>query len=503
MNINNHLRLFLILFGATYSCIVNSYTSDKEGGILDYSCQLLTEKQLNAVSSSQIHFRQLENGLKVYILENHQLPIFTLRLVFNVGAGDEQPGEGGYAHLFEHMMFKGSKNVPDGGHFEAIRAIGGQLNASTDYDKTDYWTEAASIFLDRVLWLEAERLQSLMINETNLENQRQAVLEEKLLRIDNVPYFKTASEFMVSAWQGTDYDHLIIGTEKELNKATVQRVQNFFDRYYQPDNAVLVLVGDVDVESSINKIQSYFNFSNNSMKSIINVNSTGRAVHIPEHETKTSSSSLSGKSESHFDPLAPFPLYALGWHTPGKHNSDYFAVELLADILLNHDASRIKRQLKEEQELVFETIGFPLTFEQAGITAMGMVPHSYANFSQIQAVVKNEIEQIHRKGVSQEELCSAKKHRQLIILQKMSNNREMTQLIGDGVLFFNNPMQMIADLRAYQDVDNSKIQQVARQYFTDDWLALEIVPGPGMRFVKWLMEILPQSVSKRIELQYF
>ena len=449
---------------------------------------------------SNIYHHQLKNGLKVYIFENHQLPIFALRMVFDVGASDEQPGESGYAHLFEHMMFKGSKNVPDGGHFAAISKIGGQVNASTDYDRTDYWTEAPVNFLDRVLWLEAERLQYLKINEFNLENQRQAVLEEKLLRIDNVPYYKTASEFMISAWQGTDYDHLIIGTEEEIKNASVQQVQIFFDRYYRPENAILVLVGDVEPEAVIKKIKYYFS---NLKKNSAGLNDVHPQVPEQEHiQLSSGTINLSGKSESHFDPLAPFPLYALGWHTPGKRNLDFYAVELLADILLNHDASRLKQQLKDEQTLVFETIGFPLTFEQAGITAMGMVPHSYADFSQIQAVVRNELEQIRNKGVSEDELCSAKKHRQLMILKKMSNNRQMAELIGDGVLFFNNPEQAILDLNAYQSVDNSQIMAVAQQYFNDDWLALEIVPGPGMRFVKWLMEILPQSFSKTIEQQF-
>lgn len=475
----------------------------------DFSnCGLLTAAQIKKLNKSKIYHRQLKNGLRLYILENHQLPVFALRMVFDIGAADELPGESGYAHLFEHMMFKGSKNVPDGGHFAAVRQIGGQVNAATDYDRTDYWTEAPINFLDRVLWLEAERLQNLIINETNLENQRQAVLEEKLLRIDNVPYFKTASEFMISAWQGTDYDHLIIGTEKEIKNATVRQVQRFFNQYYQPENAILVLVGDIRPEVAISKIEFYFsNIKNRTDAAAQSYARDKSQVLIQEGTNKNTSilsgfSKKSGKSESHFDPLAPFPLYALGWHTPGKKNSDFYAVELLADILLNHDASRLKRQLKDEQELIFASIGFPLTFEQAGITAMGMVPHSYASFSQIQAVVRNEIEQVRRNGVSAAELCSAKKHRQLMILQKMSNNRQMSELIGDGVLFFNNPEQAISALNAYQAVDNRQIKQVARQYFNEDWLALEIVPGPGIRFVKWLMEILPRSFSKTIEQQF-
>ncbi|NOQ78459.1 MAG: hypothetical protein GQ546_03565 [Gammaproteobacteria bacterium] len=469
---------------------INVYAINYEPADDLSSCHLLSSSQLKKLSADRIDSYQLENGLKIYIMENHQLPIFSLRLVFDVGAANELPGESGYAHFFEHMMFKGSTNVPDGEHFSSIKHTGGNVNASTDYDKTVYWTEAPVDSLDKVLWLEAERLQNLAITEVNLDNQRQAILEEKLLRIDNVPYFKVASEFMISAWQGTEYDHLIIGNETDIKNATVKKVKRFFDHYYQPDNAILVLVGDIDAEIAMKKIKFYFSDINNKFAAQTNQPLVKKALN------------LKGKSESHFDPLAPFHLYALGWHTVGMKNTDFYAVELLADILLNHDASRFKQALKEEQELVFEIIGFPLTFEQAGITAMGMVPHSYADFSQIKAVIKKELERLRLDGVSEMELCSAQKYRQMKIIKKMSNNREMAELIADGALFFNDPQYAITALNAYQRVDNQQIKAAAQKYFHENWLALKIEPGPGVRFVKWLMEILPQSLSKTLEEQF-
>jgi len=482
---------FLLSFITLFLFSINGHAKAQDKLINLSSCDLLSSHQIKKLSAVRIEHQQLQNGLKVYILENHQLPVFSLQLVFDVGAGDELPGESGYAHLFEHMMFKGSTQVPDGDHFSAIKHTGGNVNAATDYDKTAYWTEAPATSLDMVLWLEAERLQNLAITESNLDNQRQAVLEEKLLRIDNVPYFKTASEFMISAWQGTDYNHLVIGNETSINNVTVKKVKRFFDQYYQPDNAILVLVGDIDPAMALKKIKFYFSAIKN------------KSITAPELKAVNKVNIFRGKSESHYDPLAPFPLYALGWHTAGMKNSDFYAVELLADILLNHDASRFKQRLKDEYELVFEIIGFPLTFEQAGITAMGMVPHSYADFDQIKTEVKNELKQVHLHGVSNMELCSAKKYRQMKIIKKMANNRQMAEMIADGVLFFNDPLYAITALNAYQNVDNQQIKAVAQQYFHDDWLALEIEPGPGVRFVKWIMEVLPQGLSKSLEQLFF
>ncbi len=494
MNKRFNFDFILVLFIALQLLFSDVY--GKSIPLLDNSanCQLLNVKKIQELQGRKIYQHQLQNGLRIYVLENHHLPVFALRLVFDVGAGHESDGESGYAHLFEHMMFKGSKNVPDGDHFAAIKSIGGNVNASTDYDRTDYWTEAPGEFLDRVLWLEAERLKHLAITQANLDNQRQAVLEEKLLRIDNVPYYKTASEFMVSAWQGTPYDHLIIGTEEEIKSATVDKVDSFFKRYYRPDNAILTLVGDIDPEIAIEKIAYYF--------SDIGQTHPVKMKAVSARSGTMKTGVFEGRSETKFDPLAPFHLYALGWHTVGKNNSDFYAVELLADILLNHDSSRIKKQLKDELELVFETIGFPLTFEKAGITAMGMVPHSYADFAQIKSVIRKELDRIRLEGVTEAELCSAKKHRQLLILKKMSNNRQLAELIGDGALFFDDPWHAISALNTYKQVDNNEIMLVANKYFHDDWLALEITPGPGVRLLKWLMEILPQSFSKTVERQF-
>jgi len=484
-------RVFLLLM-----LISDCFAQTAVQKVLLQRCILPDKALKNRLISHKIHTYRLHNGLRVYLLENHRLPIFALRLVVKVGAADELNRQQGYAHLFEHMMFKGSKNIADGEHFSLIKQIGGNLNASTDYDKTEYWTEASVDYLDNVLWLEAERFSNLTFSNANLDNQRQAVLEEKLLRIDNVPYFKVASDFMISAWQGTAYDHLIIGSEQSLQHAAVSDVRSFFKQYYRPDNTVLVLVGDIVPGSTIKKIKKYFENNWIADKPKDNI------VCKSSLTGSRGSRSLSGRSETRHDPLAPFPLYILGWHTAGKQNPDYFAVDILADILFKGESSRLKRRLKEQDELVIELLGMPLTFEQAGISASAFVPHSYTSFEQIKSVVRDELQRVQKQGVSSSELCSAIKNRQLKILKSMSDNRKMAQLIGDGALFNNDPYYVLHAFSAYQQVDNRQIKKVAGQYFHEDWLALEITPGPGVRLIKWLMEVLPVSVSKNLERQF-
>jgi predicted Zn-dependent peptidase len=484
MTVSVKVIIFLIL--AVFLTKASAFKPDMS------QCRLLTKQQIQQLMALRpIHDFQMENGLRVYLMQNHEAPLFTLRLLVDVGAADENEQQQGYAHLFEHMMFKGSKHVPDKAHFAVIKTVGGQLNAMTDYDKTAYWTEAPLQHLDRALWLEAERLKYLSINSATLENQKQAVLEEKLLTLDNVPYFKTVSEFMLEAWQGTPYDHLVIGTEQSISDATVEQVEEFFRQYYHPANMIMTLVGDFDALEAKTRIEHYFSHPDWTLQE-------KPALSAKKHQNKLL---RSARMDTRTDILAPFPLYAIGWHTVGIHDSDYYAVELLSDILLNHEASRFKRLLKSEQQLVFDLLGFPLIFEQLGITAMGMAPHSYARFSQIKAQLLSMLEEIHERGVTREELCAAKKFRQIKALQALDDNRQLAALIGDGVLFHNDPWHFLSALEHYAAIDNQQIKLVARRYFNNDWLALEIIPAGPIRFIKWLLEVLPKGLAQNLEYQ--
>ncbi|HEY8378467.1 MAG TPA: pitrilysin family protein, partial [Nannocystis sp.] len=169
----------------------------------------------------------LANGLRVYVVEDHSTPAFNMTLLYDVGSRDEVPGRTGFAHLFEHMMFEGSKNVPPMGHLTFVQRVGGNNNAGTSYDMTLYYNNLPSQYLDLGLWLESDRLRSLEITDENFENQRKAVKEEKAMRIDNVPYAAAVQKFLSDAWAGTGYGHEVIGSIEDLNAAQTSDVQAF------------------------------------------------------------------------------------------------------------------------------------------------------------------------------------------------------------------------------------------------------------------------------------
>jgi predicted Zn-dependent peptidase len=200
----------------------------------------------------------LANGLRVIISEDHAAPVVAVSVTYAVGAKDERPGRTGFAHLFEHMMFKGSENVGGGEHFYHIFSNGGVMNGSTSKDRTNYFELLPKNQLDLALFLESDRMRSLAITKENLENQRQAVKEERRLNYDNRPYgliYEKASELV---YQNFPYKHVPIGSMEDLDAASVDDVKQFFQTYYAPNNANLAIVGDVDTKSTLEKVKKYF-----------------------------------------------------------------------------------------------------------------------------------------------------------------------------------------------------------------------------------------------------
>src|SRR3954470_21599049 len=201
---------------------------------------------------------KLKNGLRVIVSEDHTAPTFSIAVTYNVGSADEKARRTGFAHLFEHMMFKGSENVGPGEHFTLVFNNGGNMNGTTNKDRTVYYETLPANQLDLALFLEADRMRSLAITKENLDNQRNAVQEERRLGVDNVPYGKSSNTLPMIAYQNFAYAHSVIGSMSDLSAATVEDVASFFKMYYAPNNAVIAIVGDVNPATTLEKIKKYF-----------------------------------------------------------------------------------------------------------------------------------------------------------------------------------------------------------------------------------------------------
>ena len=215
---------------------------------------------LAAASNPKIEFTdtRLKNGLRVIISEDHTAPVFGIAVNYDVGSRNERKGRTGFAHLFEHMMFKGSENVGPGEHPYLMFMYGGSMNGTTNKDRTIYYEVMPANQLDLALFLEADRMRSLEITKENLDNQRNAVQEERRLGVDNQPYGKTFETIDELAYDNFAYEHSVIGSMADLSAATVEDVSAFFKIYYAPNNAVVAIVGDVDTKTTLEKVRKYF-----------------------------------------------------------------------------------------------------------------------------------------------------------------------------------------------------------------------------------------------------
>src|ERR1022692_3695958 len=201
---------------------------------------------------------RLDNGLRVIMVEDHYAPVYAIAVSYSVGSKDERQGRTGFAHLFEHMMFKGSENVGAGEHFFLIFNYGGNMNGTTNTDRTVYYEVLPKNQLELGLFLESDRMRSLAITKENLENQRQAVKEERRLGLDNQPYGYSNERLNELTFDNFAYHHSVIGSMDDLDKASVEDVQAFFKTYYAPNNAAVAIVGDIDSKDTLAKVQKYF-----------------------------------------------------------------------------------------------------------------------------------------------------------------------------------------------------------------------------------------------------
>src|SRR6266496_558798 len=225
-----------------------------------FLCSLTFLVKAQTAATVHVNYKEttLKNGLRVIIVEDQSTPVVAISVNYNVGSRNERRGRTGFAHLFEHMMFKGSENVGSGEHFVLVFNNGGTMNGSTNEDRTNYFEALPANQLDLALFLEADRMRSLAITKDNLDNQRNAVQEERRLGVDNQPYGKSGEVQQDLIYDNFAYKHSVIGSMEDLNAASVEDVSQFFKTYYAPNNAVLALVGNFNRNDALTRIARNF-----------------------------------------------------------------------------------------------------------------------------------------------------------------------------------------------------------------------------------------------------
>ena len=417
--------------------------------------------QIPALSLEQY---TIPNGLRVVLNADGAAPVVSVAVYYDVGSRNEREDRTGFAHLFEHMMFQGSENVPKAGHFQHIMKAGGTMNGTTSSERTNYYETMPADQLPLALWLESDRMRSLAVTQENLDNQREAVKEEKRLRYDNQPYgqiFDLINEMIYGNFANA---HSTIGSMDHLDAASVEDVQEFFRIYYAPNNAVLVLSGSFDVAEAKNLVDGYFgDIPSQPLPPSLDVSEPPAVV---------------AKYREWEDKLAPFPAFLIGWKIPARRSREFYALYLAGKILYEGDSSRLYQKLVKGDEAVIQLFGF--TDERRGPSSIfiGAIPKPDKDLSKIRETIMLEIEDLAIHGPKTEEM--EKIENQLIndSIRMRQSSMARAQQIAEFALYDGDPALINTELDILLAVTKNEIRDAVGKFLhTDNRSLLNVKPA--------------------------
>lgn len=400
----------------------------------------------------QVHFTQytLKNGLRVILSEDRSAPVIAINVTYDVGSRNERRGRTGFAHLFEHMMFKGSQNVGPGEHFYQVFTNGGNMNGTTNADRTNYFETLPANQLELGLFLESDRMRSLEITKENLDNQRNAVQEERRQGRDNRPYGRASEAFVELLYDNFAYEHSTIGSMEDLNAATVDDVAEFFKTYYAPNNAVLSVVGDFDPRKTRRLIEKYFGS--------IARQSPPPPVDMSEPEPKEE------RRLTMSDPLARLTQVRIAYKIGPGNSPDTYAMQVLGAVLDRGQSSRLYRSLVQRKRLV---AGISAGVDERRgpgalyITAMVLPGKDPA---EVEATLYEEIERLQREPVADWEMEKIKNTTRANYLASIRSAQSRATLLSTYEVYYSDPNLLNTRLSRFNAVTKQDVQRVATTY---------------------------------------
>jgi zinc protease len=407
---------------------------------------------------------KLKNGLTVVLHQDRSTPIVAVNMWYHVGSKNEAPGRTGFAHLFEHMMFQGSKNYIDG--WRAVDEIGVNVNGTTNEDRTWYYEVVPSNFLERALYMEADRFGNLLdaMDQAKLDNQRDVVKNERRFRVDNVPYGTMGERIDEIIYpENHPYHHSVIGSMADLSAASLDDVKSFFRQYYVPNNTILVVSGDFDETKARTWIQKYF--------SPIKAGAPIKRPEVPMPK-------LSGVIRKQFeDPFAQLSRLALVWPGVRAYHPDEAALDILASILSTGRGSRLQSNLVYGKELAQQVFASDGTNEIGGEFAINAIARPGKSLDEIEQEINKQIELIKSEGVTADEIGRAVNAREAQAIYGLQTVLGKGSRLADYSGYLGKPGNFQADLDRYSKVTPADVKRVANQYLTANHLVVAYVPS--------------------------
>ena len=409
----------------------------------------------------------LPNGLQVVYLEDHSTPIVHAAIWYHVGSKDEKPGRTGFAHLFEHLMFKGSRNVRPDAHPSWITSIGGQANAFTDEDATVYWQTVPAQYLPLVLWLEADRMASLEVTQDKFKTEVEVVQEERRMRVENQPFGRLPEIIFDKAFTTHPYKHQTIGSLADLQAASISDVQAFHDTYYVPNNATLVIAGDFDTKLAQGLVEQY-------LGRVPGGKPVPRDIPVEPPQKFTKEFTV---TESW-----PLPAVVVSHHITNDGHPDAYPLHILAKILSDGDSSRIYRALVYEKPLALAAFGEAKLIEHPNLFyAVAIVQPGNRPEVVLQAL-QAPLDKVKTEGVTAAELNRAKRQFARDYILGRESVQQKALHLAHAIVIHNDIKTADGEFDLFQNVTLADVQRVAKKYFTaESRMLLTILPkgAPG------------------------
>ncbi len=422
---------------------------------------------LGGVASAQkVAFEEydLDNGMHVILHKDTSAPTVITSVMYHVGAKDEQPDRTGFAHFFEHLLFEGTQNIKRGEWFKIVTSNGGVNNANTTEDRTYYYEVFPSNSLELGLWMESERLRHPVINQIGVDTQNEVVKEEKRLRYDNSPYGQLLPEVKKQMFKNHPYRWTTIGSMEHLDAAKLEEFQAFNKKFYVPNNAVLVVAGDIDIPQAKKWIQQYFG-------SIPKGAPVTRQTYTEEPITQTINASFE-------DPNIQIPMVVAAYRTPSMKTRDARVLDLISTILSDGKSSRLYKKIVDDQKKALQVGAFNYSQEDYGTYILYGLPQAPATTEDLLAEVDAEIVKLQTELISEKEYQKLMNKYENDYVNKNASVEGIADNLATYYMLYKDVNLINTEIEMYRSITREEIRDIAKKYLNPNQrLVLNYVPA--------------------------
>ncbi len=407
---------------------------------------------------------KLNNGLEVILYKDNSLPSIAVNIWYGVGSANEVNGKTGFAHLFEHMMFQGSENIPKEGHFRYIQEAGGNLNGSTSIDRTNYYETLPSNYLELALWLESDRMGFMLpgLTQEKLDNQKDVVMNERRQRYENQPYGLSWEILFSNLFSDRHpYSWPTIGWMDDIAKFELDDVKNFFKTYYTPTNATLIIGGNFETEETKKLVEKYFGdiLPGSEIPEVIS-----------ENQVLTES-----KKVVHEDNVQLSRIY-LAWHTDSAFSSDDAALDILSEVLSSGKSSRLFKSLVFDKQIAQDISSFQYSAKLAGSFIIASTAKPETDLETIKKEIFDCLNELINNGLKEEELMRSKNGFISSFIYSLQKLDTIVDHMNHYNFYLGEPNSFATDLSRYQNVTIDDVVRAAKKYLLNPFVELHIIP---------------------------